>query len=269
MSILRYIHYMVFTIGNYLPGNSVLHRFDPRFKILSILSFSIAALIIESQIAYLIMLFVLITGAVAAGIKLRLFIVQLRIWGWLLVITMLLHLLFTKGEPFLSFLSIELTYEGLYRGILFGTRFLVFILSAFILTITTSPFELTRGFVSLIKPLRWIKIPVDDLGMVIGIAFRFIPVIFNEAVSVKTAQEGRGVDFSRGNMLKPNRLIPLLVPMFYLTFKKADDLTEALISRNYTPGIKRTSLYGQEVTSTDILILTAVIILCVSIVVLF
>ena len=259
---------MIFTIGNYLPGNSALHRFDPRLKLLSIISITIVVLAVTSFKAYGILILLLVWGMIAIRTSIRLLIMQMKIWGWLFLLTVLLHLLFTKGTVFLNVMGIGLTYEGLERGFIFGLRFVIFIFSAFLLTATTTPFELARAISSLISPLRWIKIPVDDLAMVISIAFRFIPVIFDEAIAIKLAQEARGLDFSRYNVFKPKRLVSLLIPLFYSVFRKADDLTEALISRHYRPGVKRTSIYARSISVLEIATFIFIISICLSIVIL-
>ncbi len=263
-----YIGGMVFTIGSYLPGDSILHRFDPRLKLISLLLITVTVLLVKSFPAYLFMLLVISIAIVIVGVGLSLLLKQFKIWGWLLILTIVLHLWTTDGTPFVTVFGKNLTWGGLWQGLLFGTRFLIFILTAFLLTITTSPYELTRAFSALISPLRYLRAPVDDLAMVIGIAFRFIPVIFNEAVEIKFAQESRGVDFSNVNILKPRKLIPLLIPLFYSIFRKADDLTDALISRNYRPGAKRTSLRSGNITLLDLSLSLVIIITCLSLILL-
>ncbi len=253
---------MVFTIGSYLPGSSILHRFDPRLKLISIILITISVLIVQSAAAYLLLIGLMLIGAAYSKIPLKAFLSQIKLWGWLLILTVLLHIAFTKGTPIFTIFGFDISDEGLIGGFVFGLRFLVFILSAFLLTITTSPYDFADGFSSLMRPLKIIKIPVEDLSLVISIAFRFIPVIFEEASDIKTAQEARGVDFSKSSILKPKRFIALLVPLLYSVFRKADDLAEALIVRNYKPGAKRSSLYSKGISLLDILLFSVIIIVC-------
>jgi energy-coupling factor transport system permease protein len=260
---------MVFTFGSYLPRRSILHRYDPVLKLLLLIAISIAALFIGSIYSYLILISTLILGAAVSGIGFRILIMQMKIWGWIIVLTLILHILFNPGATDFTILGIGFSYEGLYRGAFYSLRFLIFLMSAFLVTVTTTPFDLAGAFASLINPLRYLGFPVDDFAMVLVITFRFIPVIFEEAVSIKTAQEARGVDFSRGSILKPNRFIPLLIPMFYSTFRKADILSEALLSRNYMPGIRRTSISKRSLSTMDIVYFCILIILCLCLAIFF
>lgn len=229
------------TLGQYFPVDSVVHRLDPRTKFLSVLVLMSAILV--SRNFYFYGLFALFLGIVIAVSCLPPFYVlrNLRPFVWLVLLTVGLHALFTPGHsagiPGLS----RLTREGLTEGALFGGRLALLIVTASLLTLTTSPIDLTDGIERLLNPLRRFRVPAHELAMMMVIALRFIPLLIDEADRLRKAQMSRGAQFEGRLIQKIKSLIPLLVPLFLSAFRKADQLALAMEARSYRGGEGRTS----------------------------
>ena len=231
------------TLGQYFPGDSVVHRLDPRTKFTAILLLMSAALFSRSFVFYFVLL-----GLVGGVIRLsRLpfgYVVRnVRPFVWLILLTFIFHAC--------ALHPLRLTAEGMAQGALFGLRLAILILVASLLTLTTSPIDLTDGLERLMAPLRRVRVPVHELAMMMVIALRFIPLLIEEADRLRKAQISRGASFEGGWIRKAKSLIPLLVPLFLSAFRKADQLALAMEARSYRGGEGRTSFTQLKLEAKD------------------
>ncbi|TZE82751.1 energy-coupling factor transporter transmembrane component T family protein [Calorimonas adulescens] len=232
------------TIGQYVPGESVIHRLDPRTKILLTLIFIISLFIITRFSGYIIAAAFLFTVIYLSRIPARYIIKGLRGIIIILLITVLINMFMTPGRVLWSFLFLKVTYEGLTQAAFMGLRLVFLIVGTSILTLTTPPIIMTDGIEYLLKPLRPIGVPAHELAMMMTIALRFIPTLMEETDKIMKAQMARGADFESGNVLNRARnMVPLLVPLFINAFRRADELAIAMEARCYRGGEGRTRLH--------------------------
>ena len=247
------------TLGQYVPGNSPVHRLDPRTKLICVVLY-IVALFLASWFATYAVMFLVLAGSVALsrvppksilrGLKPVLFIV---------VFTAILNLFYTPGDTVLAqFWVFTITLEGVWRAFFMVVRIMMLISGTFLLTYTTSPILLTDGLESLMKPLKRVRVPVHELAMMMSIALRFIPTLIEETDKIMSAQKARGADFESGNLLqKAKALVPILVPLFISAFRRADELAVAMECRCYHGGEGRTKLHVLRYQTRDYLTLAA------------
>lgn len=241
------------TLGQYFPGNSVIHRLDPRMKILLALALIVIVFLIDSLwgFAYLAVFIavVVIFAQVGAASVIR----SIRPLLFIIVFTFVLNLFFYGGPTVLvQWGQVKLTEEGIFRAILIVLRLAFLIFSTSLLTLTTSPMQLTDGMESLMKPLGRIRFPVHEMAMMMSIALRFIPTLADETERIMKAQMARGAEFDSGNVLKRARnMVPLLVPLFVSAFKRADELALAMESRCYRGGEGRTKMKVLRLAGRD------------------
>lgn len=245
------------TIGQYIYRQSPIHRLDPRIKILISILVMIGLFLVDTFVGFgLMAIFVgviiylskLPYKRVLRGLKPILFIA---------LFTLILHLLFTPGGELLFKLGFITIYEtGLYTGIFMVVRIILLILFTSLLTLTTSPIELTDAIEALLKPFQRIGVPAHELAMMMTIALRFIPTLMEEADKIMKAQQARGADFQTGNLIqKAKSLIPLLIPLFISAFRRADDLALAMEARCYRGGENRTRMNQLEYHPQDFMAL--------------
>ena len=232
------------TLGQYFPGKSVIHRLDPRTKLVLLVLYIIALFMATSWISYGIMFLFLAVSVGLSGVPLKSFVKGLKPLLFILVFTAILNIFFTAGETVLvAFLGISITLEGLIRAFFMLARILMLVTGTFLLTYTTSPIALTDGLESLLSPLKKLRLPVHELSMMMCIALRFIPTLIEETDKIMSAQKARGVDFESGKLLQRVRaLIPILVPLFISAFRRADELATAMECRCYQGGDGRTKM---------------------------
>ena len=232
------------TLGQFFPGNSVIHRLDPRTKLLALVGCIVALFMAKSWISYGVCLVFLAVVIGISTIPLKSILKGMKPLVLILVFTGLLNLLFTGGENVLVDLGpITITTEGIIRAVLMVARILMLITGTFLLTYTTSPIALTDGLESLLSPLKKIRVPVHELSMMMCIALRFIPTLIEETDKIMSAQKARGADFETGNLMKRVKaLVPILVPLFISAFRRADELATAMECRCYQGGAGRTKM---------------------------
>ena len=237
------------TIGQFIPGDSVLHRLDPRAKFIALLIFIISIFAVQSFLGYLALAIILLTLLFTSGLPLPYFFRGLRPILYISIFTLLVHFFMTKGGNVLLRLgSLTIESEGFYTGLFMVLRIIFLVISTSLLTLTTSPIALTDGLEYLMKPLKKIGVPSHEIAMMMTIALRFIPTLMEESEKIMKAQMARGADFTSGNIFKRARnLVPLLVPLFVSAFRRADDLAVAMEARCYRGGEGRTRL--RELTS--------------------
>ena len=232
------------TLGQFFPGDSVIHRLDPRTKLLALVAYIVALFLAKSWLSYGLMLGFLVTVIAVSKIPVKSIVRGMKPLMLILVFTGILNLLFTDGETVLvSFWVVTITLEGLLRAIFMMARILMLITGTFLLTFTTSPIALTDGLESLMGPLKVIKVPVHELSMMMCIALRFIPTLIEETDKIMCAQKARGADFETGSILqRAKALVPILVPLFISAFRRADELATAMECRCYQGSEGRTKM---------------------------
>ena len=232
------------TLGQYYPGTSVLHRADPRTKILLVFALIIAIFVCSKPLSF-VLLAAFIAGMIAvARLKLRMVLRGLKPLLFLIVFTAALNLFLTAGGRVLwQFGAVSITSAGVSRAVLIVVRMLLLITGASLLTYTTSPIQLTDGLERLLSPLKKLRVPVHELAMIMSLALRFIPTLVEETDKIMNAQKARGADFESGGLMhRAKALIPLLVPLFVSSFRRADELATAMECRLYRGDIGRTHL---------------------------
>ena len=232
------------TLGQYFPGNSPVHRMDPRTKLILLVGYIVALFTAENWISYAsVFLFLGITVAIST-IPLKAFVSGMKPLVMILIFTGVLNIFFTTGENIaLKFWIITIYWEGIVRAIFMMVRILMLITGTFLLTYTTSPIALTDGLESLLSPLKKIKLPVHELSMMMCIALRFIPTLIEETDKIMSAQKARGADFESGKLIqRVKALVPILVPLFISAFRRADELATAMECRCYQGGEGRTKM---------------------------
>lgn len=232
------------TLGQYFPGNSVVHRLDPRTKLIVLVAY-IAALFLASGFFSLAIVAAFLAAMVLISrIPFKSIVRGMKPLVFILAFTGILNLFFSDGGEVLVRLGVlTITDEGLFRAVFMVARILLLISGTFLLTYTTSPISLTDGLESLMNPLKKIHVPVHELSMMMCIALRFIPTLIEETDKIMSAQKARGADFESGSILDRARaLIPILVPLFISAFRRADELATAMECRCYQGGEGRTKM---------------------------
>jgi energy-coupling factor transport system permease protein len=232
------------TLGQYFPGESSIHNLDPRMKILLALALIVVVFLVESLFGFILLAAFIALVTILARVGARSVLRSLRPLLFIIIFTFILNMFFYNGQTVLGqWGAIRLTGEGIYRAVLIVLRLTFLIFSTSLLTLTTSPMQLTDGMESLMKPLNKIKFPVHEMAMMMSIALRFIPTLAEETDRIMKAQTARGAEFDSGNLIKrAKNMVPLLVPLFISAFKRADELALAMESRCYKGGEGRTKM---------------------------
>ncbi len=240
------------TLGQFFPGKSILHRMDPRAKLVLTFVYIIVLFLARGPVTYGIMFVWLALSIALSEIKLRVILRGLRPVLFILIFTGLLNMFYTPGHVLVTIWFIQITEEGLIAAGYMVVRIIMLIAGTFLLTYTTSPIQLTDAIERLLKPLAKIRLPVHELAMMMTIALRFIPTLLEETEKIMNAQKARGADFESGNIFRRARaLVPLLVPLFISAFRRADDLAVAMECRCYHGGEGRTRLRVLHYTRVD------------------
>lgn len=231
-------------IGQYIPGQSFWHRLDPRSKIIATSLFVISSFLIEQWFFMGVLIVAELIAMRLTRIPMNYFYRSLKPILFFVVLTFFLQVLFNKqGELLFSVGPFGIYDEGINLGFFMSIRLIIVVLISTLLTLTTKPSDLTLALESLFKPFKKIGLPVSELALMISIALRFIPTLFEETQKILKAQASRGVDIREGKLKdKVMQLISLLVPLFILSFKRADELANAMEVRGYVPGRKKTSI---------------------------
>ncbi len=232
------------TLGQYFPGKSLIHRLDPRAKLLVLIGYIVALFVAQNWISYALCLGFLAVTIAISKIPVKAIVRGMKPLIFILVFTAVLNVFFTAGETVLiHFWVITITLEGLMRAFFMMSRILMLVTATFLLTYTTSPIALTDGLESLLSPLNKLRFPVHELSMMMCIALRFIPTLIEETDKIMSAQRSRGADFESGSLMdRVKALIPILVPLFISAFRRADELATAMECRCYHGGQGRTKM---------------------------
>lgn len=258
------------TLGQYFPGNTPVHRLDPRTKLLFTLLYIVALFMAKGVLTYGILLAVLLGSIAVSKIKLKIMMKGLKPIVFIAVITGLLNLFYTPGgegeAPLLSFWIFTVYPAGVRAAAFMILRIVMLVLCTFLLTYTTSPILITDGLEMLLGPLKKLHLPIHELAMMMSIALRFIPTLIEETDKIMSAQKARGADFETGNLIqKAKSLVPLLVPLFISAFRRADELAVAMECRCYHGGEGRTRLKVLHFAFGDYMVLAATLALCVGV----
>ena len=246
------------TLGQFFPGNSLLHKLDPRIKIILAIIFIAIVFLAKSPLAYAeIFLFAFIL-IIVSGISIKTILKSMKPLVFILVFTSVLNIFWTAGENLLvSIGPVKIYAEGVMFAIFMVIRITVLLLSTtVILTYTTSPIMLTDGIERLLSPLKTIKVPVHEFSLMMTIALRFIPTLIEETDKIMSAQKARGADFSSGSLVdRAKALIPVLIPLFVSAFRRADELATAMECRCYHGGEGRTKMTVSHISPLDVITL--------------
>lgn len=232
------------TIGQYYPGQSQVHKMDPRMKIALSIGFMVIIFFAKSYPAYAAAGAFVIVSALLARIPLKFMLKTIKPLVFLLVITFIFNLFLTPGPTILfEFSFIRVTLEGVDQAFKLALRLIFLVMGTSLMTLTTSPVQLTDGLEALMKPLSIIRFPAHELAMMMSIALRFIPTLMEEANRIMKAQTARGADFESGKLMqRAKAMVPLLVPLFISAFRRADELAMAMEARCYRGGGHRTRM---------------------------
>jgi energy-coupling factor transport system permease protein len=231
------------TIGQYYPADSILHKLDPRVKFLGTLVFIISLFLIKGVAGYVFVTIVLATLVRLSKVPFGMMLKGMKAIIFILIITVFFNMLFTPGEVIFTFWRLTITKEGVVQAIRMAVRLSYLIIGSSIMTLTTTPNQLTDAMENLFSPLKVIKVPVHEISMMMSIALRFIPILMEETDKIMKAQIARGADFESGNLIKRvTNMIPLLVPLFVSAFQRANDLAMAMEARCYHGGEGRTQM---------------------------
>ncbi|MGN0167966.1 MAG: energy-coupling factor transporter transmembrane component T family protein [Acetatifactor sp.] len=231
------------TLGQYYQTDSVIHRLDPRVKLAGTLLYIISLFFFHNFIAYLV-------AAVFLGVVIRLSHVPFRFMVkgmkaivFLLLITVVFNLFLTPGEVLVTFWKLTITREGVEMAVTMAVRLTMLIIGSSVMTLTTTPNNLTDGMEKGMRPLKIFHVPVHEVAMMMSIALRFIPILLEETDKIMKAQIARGADFESGNIIRRAKaMVPLLVPLFISAFRRANDLAMAMEARCYRGGDGRTKM---------------------------
>ena len=231
------------TIGQYYPADSILHRLDPRVKFIGTFLFLISLFVADGIWGYALATVFLVAIVGLSKVPVKFMLKGLKPLFLILIITLAFNLFLVPGEVIWEFGFLKLTYEGIRQAVKIGIRLIYLVIGSSVMTITTTPNQLTDGLERILNPLKKIKVPVHEISMMMSIALRFIPILMEETDKIMKAQIARGADFESGNIVqKAKAMVPLLVPLFISAFRRANDLAMAMESRCYRGGEGRTKM---------------------------
>ncbi len=258
------------TLGQFFPGKSILHKTDPRTKIICSLLYIISVFLCQSIMSFIILLAVTVALIIISGVPMKIIVKGLKPLIFILIFTTVYNVFFHSGDTLLLDLKVVKIYlEGIVFAVIMGLRIICLITgSSVLLTYTTSPIMLTDGIERLLSPLKKVKAPVHEFAMMMSIALRFIPTLVEETDKIMSAQKARGADFSSGGLIKRAKaLIPVLIPLFISAFRRASDLAVAMECRCYRGGSGRTRMTRTHFGFSDVILFAVNIVMGVGIVI--
>ncbi len=242
------------TIGQYYPAESILHRLDPRVKLIGTLVFIVSLFLFDTFLGYILAGLFLYGAIKLSKVPFKFIVKGLKAVVILLVFTLIFNVFLTPGEPIFTLGFIKITKEGLRTAAFMGIRLVFLILGSSLMTFTTTPNQLTDGLENVLGPLKKIHVPVHEVAMMMSIALRFIPILLEETDKIMKAQQARGADFESGKMIqRAKAMIPILVPLFISAFRRASDLAMAMEARCYRGGEGRTKMKPLKYKKADYL----------------
>lgn len=287
------------TLGQYYPGDTIIHRLDPRTKLIAVLALLVTVFLIKSFLGFVIYAAFVIVTALIAKVGIRTVLRSVKPLLFIIILTFILNVFFSTasielkrfdivqlpaehveivgenvvvpGDYYLvDFGALKISAAGLIRAVFIAIRLILLIMATSLLTLTTSPMQLTDGMEGLLSPLKKLHFPVHEMAMMMSIAMRFIPTLIDETDRIMKAQTARGADFDSGNIFKKAKnMVPLLVPLFVGAFKRADELALAMEARCYRGGEGRTRLHVPKMAAADWITLLLTICLCAVLIIWF
>lgn len=240
------------TLGQYFPGNTILHRLDPRAKLIFTFIFIVALFTALDWYSFALVFVLTVFCIALSKIKIKTLLSGMKPILIIILLTAFLNLFYTPGEQLFDFWIFHVSKEGLKKSVLMSGRIILLISGTLLLTYTTSPIALTDGLEYLLSPLKKLKAPIHEMSMMMSMALRFIPTLIEEMDKIISAQKARGADFDTGGLIKKAKaLLPILVPLFVSAFRRADDLAIAMESRCYHGGEGRTRMKSLKMKMPD------------------
>ena len=240
------------TIGQYFPGNSILHRLDPRTKVVLLFFYLVLIFLCKSGISYGVMTALTAALMLLSKVPMRMMLRSLKPLWWIILFTFVVHIFSTPGEELCKVAFLSVTAEGIVEGFYICLRLVLLICLSSLLTFTTSPLKLTDAMEALLSPGKRVGVPAHELAIMMTIALRFVPTLIQETDRIMKAQQSRGADFMTGSIMKRMQaFVPVLVPLFLSAFRRADDLAMAMEARCYRGGEGRTQMKALKITSID------------------
>ena len=250
------------TLGQFFPGNSLLHRLDPRVKLIATVLLIVIVFLAQNLAGYGVLILLTCLLVAVSGIPVKTILNSVKPLAFIMLFTVAMNLFFTGGENVLlderfGFLHLKITVEGILAGVKMALRILLLIVdTGVVLTYTTSPIDLTDGLERLFAPLSKIGLPVHTFAMMMSLALRFVPTLIEETDKIISAQKSRGADFSSGNVVRRVKaLIPILIPLLISSFRRADELALAMECRCYHGGAGRTKMKELHLKAQDVVFL--------------
>ena len=242
------------TLGQYFPGETVVHKLDPRTKLILVVLYIISLFQANGWISYAAITVITALCLKVSSVRAKNIFKGLKPMLFIIVLTAVLNIFYTTGTPILP--GWPITWEGIERAIQMVLRICLLITGTFLLTYTTSPISLTDGLEKLMNPLKKVKLPVHEMTIMMSMALRFIPTLIEETDKIMSAQKARGADFETGSLVdRAKAMLPILVPLFVSAFRRADELAVAMESRCYHGGEGRTRMKKLKFAGRDIMAL--------------
>ena len=255
------------TLGQFFPGNSLIHKLDPRTKIFSVFVMMILIFSAKSVASYIFLTLVTCAGIFISKIPVKVILKSLKPISWIILFTLIIHFFSHEGEILAEIFIFKITDEGIKFGIFISLRLILLIIFSSLLTFTTSPIQLTDALEKILSPLKRIGVPAHEFAMMMTIALRFIPTLIEELDKIIKAQKSRGVDFEEKNFVKRlKNFVPVLVPLFLSSFRRADELATAMEARCYRGGEGRTHFRRLKFQRIDFLAAVTVILISAAII---
>ena len=253
-------------LGQFFPGKSILHRLDPRTKIILLFVLMILIFTAEGWAAYFALTLLTAGLILFSQVPPLTVIKSVKPLAWIILFTLLIHCLSHEGEVLAKVYVFKLTTEGIIYGLKISLRLVLLIMLSSLLTFTTSPLQLTDATEKLLSPLERVGVPAHELAMMMTIAIRFVPTLLEETDKIIKAQKSRGLDFESGGLVKRLRsMVPILVPLFLSSFRRAEDLAMAMEARYYRGGEGRTHMKQLRLTRLDFCAALVVLIICAAV----
>lgn len=242
------------TLGQYFPGRSILHRLDPRVKLVLTLAAIVLIFVAFNFVSMALVVGLILTGMLLSGVPVKMYLKSMKAILFIVAFTSILNLFYGSGEPIFQLGFMQITMNGIYRCIFIAIRITALILCSSILTFTTSPTQLTDAMERLMKPLNVLRVPVHDIAMMMSIALRFVPTLLEETDKIMSAQKARGADMESGGLIqRVKAMIPILIPLFVSAFRRAYDLAMAMECRCYNSRIKPTKMKQLHAGKRDVI----------------
>ena len=263
------------TLGQFFPGKSLIHRLDPRTKITIATIFIVSVFLANNPVGFAFIALFTLAVIALSSISFKVIMKSIKPIVFILIFTAIINLFMTTsdGDPLFSFYFIKIYEEGIARAVMMALRVITLIVgTSVLLTYTTSPISLTDGFEALLSPLKKVNLPVHTFAMMMSIALRFIPTLVEETEKIMNAQKSRGADFTSGSIMqRAKALIPLLIPLFVSSFKRAEELATAMECRCYRGDVNRTKLVKLEYHTRDFIMIAVFLlaicaVICISVI---